>query len=295
MGRIHALRAEFPRAGRLLERSVEQMRRLGNKGEESTAAGLAGWVLGWTGEFARALPYADQGIRLAQEIHNPFAEGAALLYRGLVNEARGAWAEAIRDFASARSVAERAGDRFRAYLAEFSEGQAHTMAGEPGRGRALLEESLARAQQIGTKFFLAGLKTALANCLVALGELDAVPALCREAIDIARETGDRFFGALAHRALAEGLCALSPPDLAGAERALEEAIRIQEEIGARPELARSFLSYGHLLGRLGRSEDAAEYRTRAVAMFREMDMAWDLARVREAPGGGEGGMDHPGD
>jgi tetratricopeptide (TPR) repeat protein len=282
MGRIHALRAEFPRAGQLLERSVEQMRRLGNKSEESTAAGLAGWVLGWTGEFARALVYAEQGIRLSREINNPFAEAAAFLYRGLVNEARGVWPEAIADFAAARRVAERVGDRFRAYLAEFSEGDAHTMAGDPARGRVLLEESLGRAQQIGTKFFLAGLKTALANCLIALGQLDPVPALCHEAIEIARDTGDRFFGALAHRALAAASCALARPDLAGAERALEEAIRIQEDIGARPELARSLLAYARLLARQGQDEDAAEYRTRAVTLFRELDMAWDLARAGPA-------------
>ena len=279
MGRIHALRAEFPRAGQLLERSVEQMRRLGNKSEESTAAGLAGWVLGWTGEFARALEYADQGIRLSREIHNPFAEAAAFLYRGLVNEARGALPEAIADFAAARRVAERAGDSFRAYLAQFAEGDSHTKAGDPARGRALLEESLARAQQIGTRFFLAGIKTALATTLIALDELGPVPALCREAIEIARDTGDRFFGALAHRALAVALSGAARPDLAGAERALEEAIRIQEDIGARPELARSLLVYSRLLTRLGHSEDAAEYRTRAVTLFRELDMAWDLARA----------------
>ena len=281
MGRIHALRAEFAQAGQLLERSVEQMRRLGDKSEESTAAGLAGWVLGQSGELARALPYADQGIRLAREIQNPFAEAAALLYRGLVHDARGAWADAIADFASARTVAERVGDRFRAYLAEFCEGRAHTAAGDPARGRVLLEESLTRAQQIGTKFFLAGLKTALANCFIALGELDAVPALCREAIAIAGETGDRFFGALAHRALAEGLGAQSPPDLEGAERALAEAIRIQREIGARPELARSSLSYARVLDRLGRREEAAAERDRAVRLFEDMAMTWDLARARE--------------
>ena len=283
MGRIHALRAEFGKAGQLLERSVEQMCRLGDKSEESTAAGLAGWVLGWSGEFARAVPYADQGIRLAREIQNPFAEAAALLYRGLIHDARGAWPEAIADFASARTVAERVGDRFRAYLAEFCEGRALTAAGDAARGRVLLEESLARAQQIGTKFFLAGLKTALANCFIALGELDAVPTLCREAIEIARETGDRFFGALAHRALAEGLGALSSPDLARAQDALQDAIRIQEDIGARPELARSFLVYARLLDRMGGMEDATEYRTRALAMLRDMDMVWDLARVRETP------------
>jgi class 3 adenylate cyclase/tetratricopeptide (TPR) repeat protein len=281
MGRIHALRAEFARAAQLLERSVEQMRRLDNKSEESTAAGLAGWVLGWTGEFSRALVYADDGIRLAREIRNPFAEAAALLYRGIIADARGTWRDAIADFAAARTVAERAGDRFRAYLAQFCEGRAHTMAGDPARGRALLEESLARAEQIGTKFFLAGLKTALAQCLVALGELPPVPGLCREAIQVAQETGDRFFGALAHRALAEALGALPSPDLAAAERELREAIRILEEIGARPERARTALTEARLLARLGRTAEAAAERERAVLMFETMGMTWDLSRARD--------------
>jgi class 3 adenylate cyclase/tetratricopeptide (TPR) repeat protein len=279
MGRIHGLRADFAQAGQLLARSVDQMRRLGNKSEESTAAGLAGWVLGSMGEFERALPYADQGIRLAKEIENPFAEAAAFFYRGRIDEARGDWAQAIADFGSSRRIAERAGDRFRAYLAEFSEGQAHSMAGDPSRGRVLVEESLAHAQQIGTKFFLAGLKTALANCLMALGEFTAVPASCQEAIQIAHETGDRFSGALAHRALAEALYELTPADPQGAERAIKEAIRMQQEICAAPELARSYLTYARLLSGEGKREDAAEYRAQAIRMFQEMDMAWDLSRA----------------
>jgi ATP/maltotriose-dependent transcriptional regulator MalT len=173
------------------------------------------------------------------------------------------------------------GDRFRAYLAQFCEGHARTMAGDPTRGRALLEQSLARAEQIGTKFFLAGLKTALAECLTALGELGPVPALCREAVQVAQETGDRFFGALAHRALAEALTASPSADLAAAERELREAIRLQEEIGARPERARTALAHARLLARLGRTAEAAAERERAVLMFETMAMTWDLARVRD--------------
>jgi hypothetical protein len=72
---------------------------------------------------------------------------------------------------------------------------------------------------------------------------------------------------------------MSAPDLEGAERALDHAIRIQQEIGARPELARSLVGRARLLERLGRVEEAGQSRARAVSMFREMDMAWDLARA----------------
>lgn len=282
MGRIHGLRADLAKASELLERSVGQMHRLGNKIEEATAAGLAGWILGWMGVFERALAYASRGIQLAQEIQNPFAEAAAFLYRGLVQAQRGEWVEAIADYQRARSVADRAGDRFRAYLAEFTEGQAHTLAGDPSRGRVLLEESLAHAEQIGTRFFLAGLKGALAACLIALGELPRVLPLCEEAIRVARETGDRFFEALAHRTLADALLAVDPVQPENAERAVREAIRIQEEIGARPELARSYVSYARLLRGKGEEAGAREHLARAVAMFEEMDMTWDRDRAEPA-------------
>jgi class 3 adenylate cyclase/tetratricopeptide (TPR) repeat protein len=281
MGRLRAFRADFMVAGQLLERSVAQMRVLGNKGEESTAAGLAGWVFGELGEFERARPYADQSVRLAQEIHDPFAEAAALLYRGLIGIASGDLARAKVDFADARRIAERVGDRIRTYLAAWLEGEAHTLAGDALQGRPLLEESLARAEQLGTKFFLAGPKSALAHCLIALGELHAARQMCQQAIEIARDTGDRFFGALANRALAEALSGLSPDDSQSAERAIEEAIRVQQEIGARPELARSCLCYARLLGRWNRTDAAASYRDRAIRMFAEMGMTWDLARAQQ--------------
>jgi hypothetical protein len=108
-----------------------------------------------------------------------------------------------------------------------------------------------------------------------------VPGLCREAIQVAQETGDRFFGALAHRALAEALGALPSPDLAAAERELREAIRILEEIGARPERARTALTEARLLARLGRTAEAAAERERAVLMFETMGMTWDLSRARD--------------
>jgi len=279
MGRIHAFRAEFRTAGELLERSVRQMRLLDNKREESTAAGLAGWVLGEQGEFDRARTYADDGIRLAQEIHDPFAESAAFLYRGLIGIASGNLPQAEADFATARRVAERVEDRLRVYLAVWLQGQAYSMAGNHRLGRVLLEESLARAGQIGTKFFLAGPKAALANCLVAAGEIRAARALCQEALEIARETGDRFFGALANRALGLALAEPSPADCEGAERAIQEAIRVQKEIRAAPELARSYVSYSRLLHRLGRPDDAAPYAGEAFRIFRQLGMTWDLAAV----------------
>ncbi len=284
MGRACFQLSEYSKAAPLLERSAEQMRRLGNKTEESTAAGFAGMALGLLGEFESAFPYLDRGLQLAQEIQNPFAEAAVRTFRGGIWMMRGEWNRAITEFDESRRIAERTGDLFRVYAAKVWGGWTLTCAGDLGRGRALLEESLALADQLGTKYVLAWTKANLAVCFLALGEIDAGIRLCQEAIRSAEETGDQLGRALAHRALGEALSHLNPPDRPGAERAMLEAIRIQEEIGAKPELGRSHVGYARLLKAWGKGDLARQHLSQAVAMFRAMGMAWDLERAEQALG-----------
>jgi class 3 adenylate cyclase/tetratricopeptide (TPR) repeat protein len=281
MGRLYWQRSDLVPASQMMERSVEQMRRLGNTTEEATAAGFVGALFGHMGEFKRALAYADHGLRLAQEMRNPFAEAAAYHYRAQIHIQHGTLAQAITDCEKARRFAERVGDLFRVYLVKFWEGQAHTMAGEPGRGRVLLEEGFALAERIGTRFYLFFGKANLAACLLALGEFEAVPPLCHEAIRLAAEGSDKFANALAHRTLAEALLCLDPVDLQQAECAMLEAVRIQQEIGTKPELARSYMSYAGLLKARGEEEQAKEHLAKAIGLFQDMGMAWDLARAEQ--------------
>ena len=66
-----------------------------------------------------------------------------------------------------------------------------------------------------------------------------------------------------------------------AEAAILEAIRFFQEISGKPELARSHVSYARLLKAWGDSTRVREHLTLASGMFREMGMAWDLARAEE--------------
>lgn len=276
MGRSYYLMGDYRRAATLLERSVEQMRHLGNTTEESTAAGFAGVAFAALGEFDRAIAHASHGLRLAEKLGNPFVQAAAYNYRAVAYCQQGAGTEAIADCEEARRLAERAGDRFRIYLLQFYEGQAYIMAGEPARAKELLEDSIERAKQLGTTTLLAWGKGLLATSLLALGEHQAVPSLCEEAMRLAEDTCDRLANALAHRTLAEALALVSPSDIERAERALLDAIRIQSDVGSRPELARSFVTYARLLKRWNRAE-ARKYAVDAIDMFRGMAMARDLA------------------
>jgi tetratricopeptide (TPR) repeat protein len=281
LGRVYFMQSDYLNASQLLARSAEQMRRLGNTAEEATAAGIAGVSLGLLGEFDQALAYAEHGLRLAKDMQNPFAESAAYQYRANVHDPRGAWEQAMADCAEARRIAERVGDLFRVYIVKFFEGRAHTQAGDPVRGRGLLEESLTLAGQLGTTFCLAWANAYLAECLLRLDEPAVVTSLCHATIDLAEETGHTLSQTLAYRVLAEALGAQSPADPQQSEHAMLEAIRMQQEIGVKPELARSYVRYARLLQGWGQEDQANAHLTKAISMFQEMGMHWDVAQTEE--------------
>lgn len=281
MGRVYLVTSEFVKASEMLQRSVEQMHKLGNKTEEATAAGLAGTMLSILGEFERALAYADRGTELAGEIRNPFAEAAAWYYRGTVLDQRGEWSDAIADYSRSVQLAEAAGDLFRVYIVKAWQGRAQALAGNATAGRKLIEDSLAIAERIGTKFWLSSQKTWLAECLLELGELEAAAELSREAIRLAEAATDKFNVALAHRILGEALWRAGALGQETAEQALLEAIRIQEAIGARPELGRSYVKYARFLQRHGATRKAGEHLSRAIEMFSTMGMRADRGRAEE--------------
>jgi tetratricopeptide (TPR) repeat protein len=215
---------------------------------------------------------------------NPFAETAAPFYRALVHQQRGSWKPAIADGETALRIAERVKDSFRIYALPCYAGWAQAMAGELAKGRMLLEAGIALAEQRGTKLFLAWGKTSLAACRLALGERSAVLPRCHEVIRLAEETHDRLAQAVAQRTLAEAFGGLEPEEPQAAERAMLEAIRLQQESGAKPELARSHVSYARLLRGWGETAQAREYLTQAIGMFQQMDMAWDRAQAEQVLG-----------
>ena len=88
--------------------------------------------------------------------------------------------------------------------------------------------------------------------------------------------------ALAYRTLAEALVVVAPLEVARAEGAIRNAIQIQKELGAEPELARSYATYARLLESWQRISEATPYLSLAVDAFRRMGMTRNLAQAEQA-------------
>ena len=284
LGRHYVAQGNVARGSEVLARNAEQMHRIGNTVEEATAAALAGLAYTWTGDFTQGFAYSDRGLDLAQKVKNPFAEAAAYFFRGVAYLQRGAWAEAIADFDNGREVAEAAGDAFRNYLVKAFEGEALIESGNLEQARALLDDAIAFAENIGTKFYLGVAKRNLAAALLAMGELDHALAVCQEAVTVADEAGELWNKSRACQLLVDTWCRLDRIDGQEVEQTILETIRVQQEFGAEPELARSYLIYARLLRHQGKMAQAKAYNDQAIDMFRRMGMDWDLARAEHELG-----------
>jgi tetratricopeptide (TPR) repeat protein len=236
------------------------------------------------GQFQRAIEEADRGVALAEETGHLPTEAACCMYRACARFPRGHWREAIEDARRSLSIGERIADAFRIYLTSGFLGGFLVMFGEIEEGVALLGQAVRAAERLRTKQGLGSFLVFLAESGLARNDTTEADRRCRAAIALAREQGDRWCEAWARRVPAETFRRGAPPDLDGAEHEILEAMRIQREIGALPDLARSLLTYGRILEVRGKQEQVREAVAGATQMFREMGMTWDLARA-EANGG----------
>ncbi len=281
LGRSYFVRSDFLKAWPVLERSASQFGRLGNRIEAATAYGALGWSLAMIGEFKRAGEAADHGVRIAQESRHLPTEAACYQYRAGTRFPRGEWSQAIADIRRALELAQSVGDRFREYMTTGLLGGFLVMTGDHDTGVETLERARRAGEQLGTRLFLSVFQAYRAEASLANSEADQATRHAREAIATAKDTDDQWSEAWARRLLGEALCLRGGVDLREAEEEILEAIRIQQEIGAQPELARSYVSHARLLGAKGERDQVWDTLTRATAMFRQMGMAWDLECAQE--------------
>ena len=161
-------------------------------------------------------------------------------------------------------------------------GYGYVLGGRAADAVPLMEPSIRQQETIGAE-------NTLAVWLLCLGEAylhadcpaDASRVTSR-ALALARERKQRSMQALCHRLEAEVTMRVEPFDPDTAERQYREALVLATELGMRPLVAHCHLGLGTLHRRTGEHEQAREHLNTAMAMYREMDMAfWLVQSERE--------------
>ncbi len=146
-------------------------------------------------------------------------------------------------------------------------GRAALYQGHPDKTLALINKALPPALALGQRsaYLLSGIYLLFAQASLALGKVNRAKAAADNGLKLVEAAGNREFVALGQAILAQVQAAQG--DLPGAENLYQKAMALFEEVGSRPGLLRTQLSYAQFLTGQSQTDKAAglEQTTRAEA------------------------------
>ena len=280
LGRFYFARGQPEAASEFAARSVRQMRDLGDYVEEAGISATLGASYAMLGRFREGVDAIQHGLRVAERIEHRPTVAACLFNLGMIQGWCGDRDDSLLFFERALAISTELGDLFRLYLIHGCRGQGHLLANDFRSAEDDLLQCPNLASQIGTNFLLGSFRAYLAEARLHAGDVAAATELsCREAVQIAAETDQPWSLGIAWRAFAKCVLAADPPDLQGAEEAIQKAIGIQETYGTRIELAWSLPVLGRVQRMKGAGAEARKTLVRAAEMFEAMGIERDLVTV----------------
>jgi len=283
LGMAHFIPGDYRRGAETLRPTVTLLtgdllrERFGGVGYPSsmTRAWL-GWCLAELGEFLDAIASGEEAVRVAEALDHPFSLAHACLELGGVYLRRGEFQKAIPTLERALGLGQTWDIPiiFLGTAARLS--LSYVLSGRIDEALPLLEQATrqAAAAKLLTYPVAAHWIGLVAEAYLLAGR--AEEGLAERALDLARVRKERGNQAWSLRLLGEIASRRDPSDVAQVEAYYRQALALGEELEMRPLVAHCHLGLGRLYRRTGKREQAQEYLTTAVTMFREMDMRFWL-------------------
>ena len=234
-----------------------------------------------TGEFAAAIEYGKDAIRIAREIDHSFGSVYADCGIGLAYLRK-------EDIGAAIVVLERGLERCRVAdipvqfpLVASPLGLAYVLSGRVAEGTALLEQAVGQTRSkrsSGQGFRLSWLSEAYLRA----GRLEEAASHAELALKFSRNHQERGREAWILRQLGKIHARRNPLDVDRIELYYRQALEQANELKMRPLIAHCHLSLGELYAQIDRSDRAQEELSTAVDLYRSMEMTAGLHQAKAA-------------
>jgi len=166
-------------------------------------------------------------------------------------------------------------------LAAGALGYAYTLSGRLAEAQPLLNQAIELTA--GLSVGLDALWAAhLGETHLLAGRLEEAHQLAERALARARDTKQQAYEAYVLRLYGEIVAQRTPLQVEPAATAYQQAITLAEELGMRPLLAHCHRSLGTLYSKTGRPEQARDELSKAIDMYREMEMMCWLPQAEVA-------------
>ena len=286
LGRSYQAVGEFQKAIGLFRQVV------GPPGTESGSAVSSGSAaltriflmlcLAEVGEFAEALRYGEEALRIAQAIDHPFNLCAAQSALGRVHVHHGDFTNAAPLLEKALEICKTANIPLLFPFAAAPLGACYLGLGRVKEALPLLEAAVEQATTMRRMVEYSQWRFWLSRALLADGKLDRAHEVAESALEFARTYKERGFQAWTLRLLGDIYLAQGSSAFANAERHYQECMALAQELGMRPLQALCHLGFGLLYDRTGRKDEARQALSTARALTNAMGMKFWSDRVETA-------------
>lgn len=261
LGQAFWFQGRFVDAASTLSRSLPSIRgpmRLASTGTIGTISVLTLVALSKThamlGEFDLAMALADEVRAIAAETQRPYDVAYASVAYGFAHMMQGEHGEAVAVMEEGLLVARRAGILLLLPSIARYLGRAHAAVGQAGKAHVLLGEALVLTRGQRLTGLTAWCSAALGHAHLN-GDLDQAETALQEALAMATSHGYVPVQMQTLRALGE--LRLRAGDAAAAEFMLQQAVKLAEGMGMRPDLASARLLLASTFRKLGRAAEAS--------------------------------------
>ena len=226
------------------------------------------------GDWNRSLEYCRKGVEYGQATNDLRLKVVAWWRTGSAHIMRGDPASGLQCCEQALALSP---PPFDAFMARAMRGRGRVMVGDVAGGLAEMEEAAEWFERFQLRYTHAVFGTRLCESYLRLGDFARARAPLEKFLTICRQGGYRHAEGLVERVFGE---AVAVDDPAAASEHLEAAARLLEEVGARDELARTFVAQANLRRAAHDAAAARPLLRRALELFEECGTLQEPARVR---------------
>jgi transcriptional regulator with AAA-type ATPase domain/tetratricopeptide (TPR) repeat protein len=286
LGMIYQMLGDFRPSGELLSKSLNALRgdlrsqTLGQTALPSVQCrAWLGHGMAEQGKFAEGVAMVEEGLRIAEELAQPYSLALACFGVGVVHLLYGNYLKAIGPLERGLGFCEDLS--FLNWLPRIATclGTAYARSQRIDDALPLLEQAVEVSASTRTAWPHSLSLINLGAAWLLAERLADADRVARQAFDQARRRKERGLEAWSLRLLGE---IASRYDSRAVDEATEHYRRsgaLAEQLGMRPLVAHCHLGLGKLYRRTGKRQEAGEHLTTATAMYRDMDMHFWLEQA----------------
>jgi tetratricopeptide (TPR) repeat protein len=158
-------------------------------------------------------------------------------------------------------------------------GQAYAMSGRVDEALLLLDQVVVGEEDPATE---SSLMAGLSRGYLLTGRLQHALGLAERALALSRDRGERGNQAYTLRLLGDIAMQRDPPSVSEAETHYQQALALADELGMRPTQAHCHRGLGALYAHTGRTEQARTALSKAIELYRAMEMTFWLPQTEGA-------------